>query len=230
MRNPRFDPLDDFACVLTGSHDHGAAHHLPAVDVEGAASEIPADLDRRNLTKIDRRSVALGQDNVFQISDGVGGSNQSETAHDKLHAVFLDDLAAHVQIAFANGLHHVLQRHPGGAHLGGGNLDLILPDEPAHAADLGDALDGVELIAHKPILHPAQLAQVIATLRRGGGIDVEVILINPAQAGGVGSQLRRDSGRQDVAEIIQPLQDARAGKVVVDLVLENDRDDREPEH
>ena len=45
-----------------------------------------------------------------------------------------------------------------------------------------------------------------------------------------GPSLRHDALRAAVAEIVQPLQHPRAGEVVVDLVLEDDRDQREAEH
>ena len=45
-----------------------------------------------------------------------------------------------------------------------------------------------------------------------------------------GPSLRRHARRAASRRVIQPLEHARAGEVIVDLVLENDRDQREAEH
>ena len=45
---------------------------------------------------------------MFEIVDGL---HQPEAAHDELHAVLLDDLAADVEVALRDALHHLLQRH-----------------------------------------------------------------------------------------------------------------------
>jgi len=72
------------------------------------------------------------------------------------------NLAAYVEIAFPDRVHDHLQRDTGGAHLGGRNLDLVLPHETADASDLGDALNGVELVSDEPVLQGPQLAQIVA--------------------------------------------------------------------
>ena len=75
-----------------------------------------------------------------------------DAAHDELHAIFLDDFAADVQIASGDGIHDLLQRDAERAHFRRDHFDLILPHEAADARDFGDALHGVELVANEPIL------------------------------------------------------------------------------
>ena len=54
------------------------------------------------------------------------------------------------------------------------------------------------------------------------GVNVEVVLIDPAKACCVGAELRDDAGGELRSEEVQPLQHARAGEVVVHLLLEDE--------
>ena len=147
--------------VFARAHDHGAADDLAAVHVEHAAAKIAADFHPRDVLQIDRRAVALQQDDLFQVA---GILDQPEAANDELHPVLLDRLAADVEIAARDGVHHHVQRDAERAHLLRIDFDLILPHEAADAGDFRDALHGVELVANEPILQRAQLAEIVAAV------------------------------------------------------------------
>ena len=105
-----------------------------------------------------------------------------------------------------------------------------MPDESSDAADFRDALNGVELVADEPVLHRAQLAEVVAPLRRPGRIDGQVILVNPAQAGGVRPKLRNHAGGHLAGDEAEPFQHPGAREVILDVVLEDHRDQRKAKH
>ena len=72
------------------------------------------------------------------------------------------DLGADVDVGLADGLRHLRQRDAVGAHLDRVDVDLVLLDVAADRGDLGNALDGVELVADVPVLDRAQFGQVEA--------------------------------------------------------------------
>ena len=219
---PCLDVLDDAVGVLAIAHDHDAADHLAPIHIQGAAAEIPADADGRDIAQIQRRAAVGHHRDGLQVG---GALHQADAAHDELGAVLLDGLAADIEVGLADSVQDLTQ---GGAvefeHLRG-DLDLILAHEAADAGDLGHAGHGGELIADEGVLQGAQRAQVLSA-----GLVLEVVLVDPAQAGGVWAEACDHPLREQVAEGIQPLQDPGAGEVDVDLVLEDHRQEGEAEH
>ena len=215
--------------VLAGAHDHGAADDFAAVHVERAAAEVAADLDGGDVFQIDRRAFHRLDGDEFRdprrlVTRPMPRSTNSTpfsstTLPPTLRLAFCTAVITSISVTF------------GGAHLRRGKLDLILLHEAADARDFGHALHAGELVADVPILHRAELREVVAAVpapspdRRRGNID------RPSRA-------RWRPGRAAAStpsgicalEVIQPLQHAGAGEVVVDLVLEDDRDQREAEH
>ena len=194
MRDPFLHALDHVHGVLAGTHDDGSTDDLFALHVERAAAEVASHLHRGEVAEVDGDAVALAEDDLLDVGNGIGRLHKPEAAHDEFHAVLFDHLAADVEVAFLDGLHDLLQRDAGGAHPGGRDLDLILPHETADASDFGDAWRGVELVADEPVLQRAQLAEVVAAFGRPGRVDREVVLIDPTEARGVGSKLRDYAG------------------------------------
>ena len=78
--------------------------------------------------------------------------DEADAADEELVAVVLDHLRPHVDVAAADGLVDLGQPDAVGAELVGVDVDLVLLDEAADAGDLGDALDGLELVADVPVL------------------------------------------------------------------------------
>ena len=124
----------------------------------------------------------------------------------------------------------ILERNLQRAHARGRHFDLVLADEAADTADLGHVRHGIELVADEPVLQRAQLRKIVPAFRCLLGVDGQIVLVDPAQAGGVGAEFRFDAVREVVAEIAQAFQDARAGEVVVNVLLEDHGDKREAEH
>ncbi len=227
LRNLGFHVADDLHRVFAGAHDNDAADGFVPADVKRAAPEIAADLHGRHVLEINRRAAALRQDDVLQIRIGI---DEADAAHDKFHPVFLNHLAADVQIALLYGVHDHLHRHVHRAHPQRRDINLILPHESADARDFRHAGNGVELITHEPVLNRAEPAQIVAAVWRELRVNVEIILVNPAETGRIRAEHRRDPGGHRAAEIIQPLQHARPREIIVNLVIENNRDEREAEH
>src|SRR5262249_12695323 len=148
LRDFLFDRADHFHRVHAGAHDDDAADDFAAVDVECAAAESTAHLDCGDILHVNGGAVDFFENDFFEIGDVL---NEADAAHDEFHAVFFENFSANVQVALLDGHDRVLEGNAGGAHFGGGELDLILADESADAGDFGDARDGVELVAHEPI-------------------------------------------------------------------------------
>ena len=102
------------------------------------------------------------------------------------------------------------------------HVDLILAHEPAERSDLGDARNGLQVIAQVPILRAAQQREIVTVSRFGD----QRVLKNPADAGGVGSEFRLHvlgQARQNLREILER---ARARPVNIRAFLEDDVDVR----
>ena len=148
--------------VLAVAHHDDAADHFAAVHVERAAPEIAADLHGRDVFKVNGNAAALHQHDVLQVRERL---HEAEAAHDEFHAVLLDNLAADVEVARTDGVHHVFQRDLARAHLKRADFNLILAHEAADARHFRDALHGVELVTDEPVLQRAKLAEVVGRLR-----------------------------------------------------------------
>ena len=219
--------LDHGVSVFARAHDDHAPDDFMAVHIERAAAEVAADLDARDITQEDRRSLAFAQDDVFEIRRAL---HEAEPPDNELHSVFLDDPAADIQAALPHGRHHLVERHTCGLHFERRHFDLPLPHEAADARDLGDAGHALQRVADEIILLGPKPPEVVAALRGLRGIHVEVILVHPAEAARIGAELWRDADREAVADGIQPLEHARTREVVVHVVAENHREQREAEH
>jgi hypothetical protein len=214
--------LDDAPGVLAVAHDDDAADDLPAVDVEGAAAEVAADAHGGDVAQQERRAVARQQGDGLQVG---GALHETDAAHDVFGAVLLDGLAADILVAGGDGIHDLADHHAVLLELQGGDLDLPLADKAAEAGDLGHARHGGELVAHVGVLQRAQRAEIL----RAGPV-LQIVLVDPAEAGGVGPEPGDHAAGQEFAEGVEALEHAGAGEVGVDLVLEDDGEEREAEH
>ena len=221
-------PRDDLARILAGAHDDDASDDFATIDIQGAAPKIPAKLYRGHLLEQDRHALANLQRDLLDVGDAL---DKAGAADHEFHPAFLDGLAADVEVALRHRRHDLVECHIERPHLLRGDLDLVLPDESADAADLGDSRDGVELVANEPILERTQLTEVVAAATgRLRGVDLEVVLIDPSEAGGVWTEFGDDPFGQRPAEVVEAFENALTGEIVVGLVLEDDCEKREPEH
>ena len=67
LRQLGFHSLDNFPRIFTGPHHDRSAYHLFSSDVQCPSPELAADLDLRNIPKVDGGALALRQDRVLQV-------------------------------------------------------------------------------------------------------------------------------------------------------------------
>ena len=116
-----------------------------------------------------------------------------------------------------------VERDVARGHLDRVEIDLVLLDESADARNLGHAVDGLQAELQIPVLDRAELAEVVV-------LRLQRVPEHVAHARPLGAEARRDAGGQQGADVVQPLEHARARPVDVDVVVEDDVDEREPEH
>ncbi|MCG3777745.1 MAG: hypothetical protein JW388_0439 [Nitrospira sp.] len=109
-----FHAPDDVHCILTGAHHHGAADHFTTTEIQRTTPKLSADLHCGDFAQVNRRAVAFHEYRQLQF---LHRPHQPESAHYKFHPIFFDRFSADVQVALANGIHHLLQRHARRSHL-----------------------------------------------------------------------------------------------------------------
>ena len=140
-----------------------------AVDVERSAAEVTADLDGGDVFQIDRRAVHGFDCDQLQV---LRASDEADAAQDELGSIFLHGLAADVEIRVLDRREHLHHGHIRRTHLVRGEFDLILLHESPDAGDFRDALDAGKLIADIPILHGAELGEIVTAVFSLRGIDM----------------------------------------------------------
>jgi hypothetical protein len=133
----------------------------------------------------------------------------------------LDHLGADVVVAALHRGHDILECDVVSAQLDGIEIDLVLLHESADAGDLGHAGHGVQLVLDEPVLNGVQRAAVVRPLDR--------VPEDLAHSGCIRPHHRRYARGQKAAREAEPLQHARARKVDVHRVFEDDVDHREAE-
>ena len=134
-----------------------------------ATRKASPDLDVGDLVDVHRHAVRR-RTTIFEVVDGL---HQADASHDQPGPVRLDDVAADVEIAVADGGNHRARRQAVGLQPVRIDVDLILLHHPADGGDFGHTRNGIELIADEPVLKAPKLAQGMAsdsrrcTRRRG---------------------------------------------------------------
>ena len=186
----------------------------------------------RNLGDIldeDRQPARRRQHDVLDVADLVAlgqirlaaGIHQADAAH--VHGLLadVDGAAADIDVGVAERGDHLLQRHAIGLKLPRIDLDVVFLGGAAPGVDLHDAGHGKQAPLQYPVLDRAQVAQ--AEMRRTHQL-VAVDFADEARS----LNLRRDSaGKADV--LLQIDRDLRQREIVIDVVLEYDADERQPE-
>jgi hypothetical protein len=136
----------------------------------------------------DRHPVLGGDHDVLEIS---GALDQAETAHHRPRPARLDDVAPEVPVAPHDRVDDGREGDPVGPEPVRVDVDLVLPDDPTDAGDLGHAGHRVELVADEPVLEGPQVPQRVARSLDGVPEDV-------ADAGRVRAQRRPVPGGSDL--------------------------------
>ena len=219
LRDAGLDRVDDLFRVHAATGDHDTADRLlRAVDERGHPKRV-AEVHVRHLLDVDRHAARGADDDLLDVVDG---RNQPDAAHDQPGAVRIQHVAADIQVAVADRGDHRAERQVVRPQTIRVDVDLVLLDMTADRRDFGDARHGVQLITDEPVLQAAQVAQ-----RQRGALDR--VPEDVADAGRVRAERRRHTGRQALGDEAHALQDARARKIQVHVVVEDDVDHREAE-
>src|SRR5207249_2027558 len=108
-----------------------------AVELGQAAALVRTELDPRDVTDAHRRAAVALEHDCFEIRNT---PDIPAAAHHVFAFAHLDDAAADIHVAGANGFGDLRQRDPEGAQLCRIDHDLVLLDETADARDLRDPL------------------------------------------------------------------------------------------
>ena len=218
MVHPRFDFLKHLRRILAFAHQHDALDDL--VVVVAADETLPrhrAVVDFPDVAHEQRRAVVLGDNDR---SDVGRRAQEADAANQVLLLPFLEIVAAGVGVAARQRGEHLLQRHAVRFHTREIDVHLVLLDEPAAADDVRHARRHLQRALDDPVLDAAQLGRT-----RGRRFEAEPVQL--ADRRRQRRQLRLDVGRQ--AGLLQPFEHALSREIVVDLIVESERQKRQPE-
>ena len=215
------DPLRHVERVLAVPHHHDAADRFAAVLFQHAAAELRAEADGRHRAHGDRRAGGgIGLDD--DLLDVALRRDPADAADNVLGIPLVNHAAADRRIRARDRRVHFSERDAVGSQLERIDVDLIFDRIAADRGDLRDAGDRIELITNGPILQGAEPAEVLPVPFDGVPEDL-------TEGRRVGGQIRRDSLGKKRAGQRQPLGNALAGEIEIDVVLEDDVDHREVE-
>ena len=182
------DPVDDILGVFAVAHDHDAADRLTfAVHLQQTAPDGATHLHRAQILDVDRRAAHVGADNdIFQVCLRL---DIAATTDQVFGVSLFDQSAPHILVGCLDRIHDLGDLDVVGKQFGRVQVDLVFPHQSADGGDFGHPLDGVELVAHEPVLQGAQLLQVIPLPLDGVPEDM-------ADAGAVRTKSRDHAGRQ----------------------------------
>ncbi|MNT16460.1 hypothetical protein D3C72_1515640 [compost metagenome] len=174
--------------ILAVAHDDDAAHHFPfAVELGDAAPTLGAGDHIRHITQQQRGAAHSGTErDLLQILHAL---QIAIRAHHVLRFRHLDDGGAGLLVALLDGGLDEGERDAVGTQLVRVDPHLILAHHAAHGGDLGDAIDGLQLVLEEPVLQGGELAQVMLA-----GSVHQGVLIDPAHPGGIGAELGAGGG------------------------------------
>ena len=100
LRDARLDRIDDLLGVDAGARDDDAADGFLRALHERRDAKGVADLDVRDLLDVHRHAVRRADDDRLDVVDR---GDQADAAHDQPRAIRLEDVAADVDVAVADG-------------------------------------------------------------------------------------------------------------------------------
>ena len=185
-----------------------------------------ADLDLGDVANPHRHAILFFENDGPQI---IQGTHQANAANQVLLGVLRQDaatgigiVASHCQIHIGNGQTEMAQAVRIDQHL-------ILLGEATLRVDLGNARNRAQQRTHDPVLSDASLHQLffaehlVAIVR-----PIQCVLVNLAETRRYRPEHWRDPLRQSRADFEQSLHHQLAGKIDVGLVIEDQRDQRQP--
>ena len=208
--------------VLVDPCQRDAQHGFLAVFGDGAEARCRRLLDLSHVAHVDRRAVALGDDNA---GDVLRSAHQPQAAHEVLLGAQVDRLAAHLLVVRREALHHLLERQAVLDELARVDLHLVLFLMAAPGHDVVDARRGAQDQPHGPVMQGPQVhrGQLLV-----GGLDRVPEHLTQARAVGPENGFAV-SLWQPAFHVLQLLSDEPACEVDVDVVLEIDRYIRQAE-
>jgi len=135
---------------------------LPALHVEGAGAEIAADLHHGDVAQVNGPCVAFDEDDLLDVGDGVCLSARGRRPRTTNSMPFSRSPCRLREIAFPDRVHDHCSETPAARILVDETSIWYCRTKPPTLSDLGDALNGVELVSDEPVLQGPQLAQIVA--------------------------------------------------------------------
>src|SRR6185369_1217486 len=210
------DAVNDVVSIFPVAHDHNAAHGFTlAVHVEHAAPDGTPHLHCPQVPEVNRRAAHVGRhDDVLQVGLGF----HIAAATDQILGIaLLDQLAADILVGDLDRIHDLGDLDVVGEELCRVEVDLVFTHQAAYGGYLGHPLDGVELVAHEPVLQGAQLLQVVPFAFDGVPEDM-------TDTGAIRTKGWDHTGRKQGGCVVQPFENAGPCPVDICLVLKNDID------
>ena len=218
------DRLNNLQGVGANPHHDDTADRLAgAVPVGGAAANLRAVLNGRDVTEADgRASGAERHDALLEIAQvlDVAASAQNELAPGNL-----EHARADFGVGIADRARDVGERQAVADEPIGVDDNLVLPLEATERGDLGHAGHGLQRRPHREVLQRAQLGEVHLS-----AAVFQHVLIDPAQPAGIGPERRRDAGRQQLLHAPELLGHARPRPVDVGAIVEDGVGETHAEH
>src|SRR5713226_7546552 len=214
-----FHAVDYVLRVLARPGHNHSADCLGAVLHERCRPEGVADLDRTEVFYVNRRPIVRSDDDVANV---VQIFYEAQSTHDGPRAVLRDYVSTDVRIAGHDSANDRAERQPIAAQTIWIDVDLVLLDCAPYARHLRDAGNRIQLVAHIPVLQRTQVAQAEpAAFHR--------VPEHVTDTGRVRAKCWDDARRKLLADKVEALQHARAGKVKVNIILKDHENHREAE-
>ena len=221
LGEPLLHTIDHLPGILAmPRNDDSADDFTRAVLVEQSATKLRPRGNRAELRERDRHASRRSHDDVCGILDR---ADVPDPADDVLTLTDLQQPAADIVVRAADGGDDTLERYTARGHLHRIEIDLVLLDEPADRGHLRDSGSRLQTQLEIPVLQRAKLSEVVRIGLQGVPEDV-------SNAGPLRSEARRHSFRQKARQVVETFEHARPGPVDIDVVLEDDVDEREAEH
>ena len=217
--NLGLDALCDSERVFPVSHEHDAADDFVAVLLQDVAAKLRADLNYGHGPDIDRRAAHLFDDDVLDIAQRL---DPADAANQVFGVVLLNDPSADGRVAARHGVIEFAQRDVISTQFAWIDVDLVFERLAASEADLGDARHRVQFRRDVELVEGPQPAGVEIAAFEGIPVDL-------SDGRGIRSQIRHHSRRHECRGQRQLLQHSLAREIVIDVIVEDDRDHREVE-
>ncbi len=213
LRHLGVDPLQNPRGIFAAQQqDRSLDGVVLLILAEDAVALLVAQLQLAEITHENRRPVALGDDDVPHVIQGL---HDADAADDVPELAAVQNAAAGIGAVGDDRVGDVLERQVEPDELLGVELELELGREAAKVPDVGDARHLLQCRDDRPLLNFGELAQI---LRRRFERVVENLAGRRAQGVEPGRKARRQR------DVLDALHDALTRPVVLDAVAKHERD------